>query len=206
MRSAWNTRRAGLPAAKRAGVGIRRLMISTSSHVVLDRLLLPRRDDAARDRLRVPLLAVAPEDVGQCIRTQCVDEVCRRDLEFRVHAHVERRIVGIGEAPLAPVELHGGDTQVHEDHVGRRFLTRGQNAGEVALVELAFAGRGAGDVAEEVGDAGITIDGDENTRRAESSRDRLGVASGPEGTVDGDLALSWAQQIDRLLEQDRRVR
>ena len=52
MRSAWNTRRAGLPAAKRAGVGMLRLMTSTSSQVVVNGVFLrvitmPRAIDLA---------------------------------------------------------------------------------------------------------------------------------------------------------------
>ena len=70
MRSAWNTRRAGLPAPKRAGVGMVRLMISTSWPVVANGRRCALGDDAARDVLGVALLAVAPEDVGQLVGRQ----------------------------------------------------------------------------------------------------------------------------------------
>ena len=36
-----------------------------------------------------------------------------------VHAHIERRRAGVGEAPRGLVELKGGDAQVHEDGVHR---------------------------------------------------------------------------------------
>ena len=36
-----------------------------------------------------------------------------------VHPHVERRVLGVGEAALAQVELHGGDAEVEEHRVDR---------------------------------------------------------------------------------------
>ena len=80
MRSAWKTRRAGLPAAKRAGVGMLRLITSTSSPVVVERRLRALALDAPGDVARVALLAVAAEDVGELVLRQRVDEVGGRDL------------------------------------------------------------------------------------------------------------------------------
>ena len=43
-----------------------------------------------------------------------------------VHPHVERRVLGVGEAALADVELHRGDAEVEE---------HGVDGGEAEVVE-----------------------------------------------------------------------
>ncbi len=168
-------------------------------------LLLARQHDAASDALGVPLLPVTGEDVGELGLRKRVDEIGGRDVELRVHAHVERGVVGVAEAALAAVELHRGDAEVHVDDVGRGVVARGQHLGEVAVIELALAGGGAGDVAEVLGHAGIAVHGDEPALRAEQRRHGLGVAAGAEGAVDRHLALRRPQQLEQLVEKDRGV-
>ena len=121
---------------------------------------------------RIALLAVAPEDVGQLVGRQRVDQVGGRDRRLGVHAHVERRVVGVAEAALAPVELHGRDAEVHVDDVHRGVVHLGQHIGEVAVVELGGAGRGARDVAEVLGHAGVAVAGDQRAVGAERARPR----------------------------------
>ena len=41
-----------------------------------------------------------------------------------IHAHVERRVGGVGEAALGPVELHRGDAEVEQDRVGADAVRR----------------------------------------------------------------------------------
>ena len=46
----------------------------------------------------------------------------------------------------------------------------------------------------------------EQAVRAEPRRDGLGMPAGAEGAVDGHLALDGTQELDELVEEDRRVR
>ena len=112
---------------------------------------------AARDVARVALLAVAAEDAGELVFGQRVHEVGGRDLQRRVHAHVQRRVVGVAEAALTPVELHRRHAQIHVDDVRRGVRALGQHVGEVAVVELRGAGRAARHLAEELGHAGVAV-------------------------------------------------
>ena len=66
-------------------------------------------------------------------------------------------------------------------------------------------GRGARHVAEVLGHARVAVDGDEQALGTEPRRDRLGMAAGAEGAVDGHLPLCGTQQLDELVEKDRRV-
>ena len=128
--------------------------------------------DAPRDVVRVALLAVAAEDVGELADRQHVDEVGGGDGLRRVHAHVERRVPGIREAALATVELHRRDAEVHVDDVDRGVGALGEHVGEVAVVELGGARRLAGDVAEVLGDRGVAVAGDQQAVGAEAPRPR----------------------------------
>ena len=77
IRSAWKTRLAGWPSPKRAGAGIACLIVSTRSPVRSNGCLRAAADDRARDLARVPLLAVAAEDVGELALVGLVDELAR---------------------------------------------------------------------------------------------------------------------------------
>ena len=74
--------------------------------------------DRARDLPRVALLAVAAEDVGELPLARLVDDIGRGQVGGGIHAHVERRVGGVGEAALGPVELHRRDAEVEQDRVG----------------------------------------------------------------------------------------
>ena len=78
-----------------------------------------RRRTTARAIWRgVALLAVALEDHAQLALVGLVDELARRELGGAVHPHVERRVGGVREAALRPVELHRRDAEVEQDRVG----------------------------------------------------------------------------------------
>ena len=124
IRSAWKTRFAGWPSPKRAGVGIAVLIVSTSSPVRSNGRSIAAADDLPRDLPRVALLAVAAEDQRQLALVGLVDELPRRELGRRVHAHVERRVGRVREAALRPVELHRRDAEVEQDRVGLDVVRR----------------------------------------------------------------------------------
>ncbi len=76
---------------------------------VVGRLEFPARAatrDRAGDRAREALLAVLVEELGQAPLVPAVDDVARVELLRRVHSHVERCVVGVGEAALPGVDLH----------------------------------------------------------------------------------------------------
>src|SRR5436190_14704143 len=72
----------------------------------LEGMLAPPTSDRAGNLLRVALLAVLAEDVRQLALGGLVDEVAGGIVGGGIHAHVERRVGCIGEAPLRPVDLH----------------------------------------------------------------------------------------------------
>ena len=94
-------------------------------------------------------------------------EVGGGDVQRRVHAHVERRIVGIREATLAAVQLHRRDAQVHVDDIDGLALEAGQDVREVALVEAALAWRRARHICEELRHVRVAVDRDEPAGGAE---------------------------------------
>ena len=83
---------------------------------------------------------------------------------------------------------------------------RGQHVGEVAVVEARLAGRRAVHVAEVLGDVRVAVAGEQQALLAEVRGDRLGVPAGAEGAVDRHVAGLGPEELQELLEQDRRVR
>ena len=93
----------------------------------LERPLGAAADDRPRDLPRVALLAEALEDQRELALVGLVHELARRELGRGVHAHVERRVGGVREAALRPVELHRRDAEVEQDCV-RLHVVGGQLA------------------------------------------------------------------------------
>ena len=122
IRMAWKVRLAGWPPAKRAGAGIAAAIASLSSKVVVELLAAAAADDLARDPVREALLAVLAQRARDPAAVPRVDDLERRELLARVHAHVERGVVGVREAALAVVDLHRAHAEVHVDEVGAHAL------------------------------------------------------------------------------------
>src|SRR5207249_4723032 len=78
-------------------------------------------DDRASDPPGEALLAVARDERGQLVLRVLVAHDRGGELLAGVHAHVERRVVPIGEATFRSVELRARDTEVHE-HTHDRLL------------------------------------------------------------------------------------
>ena len=83
----------------------------------LERLLAPAANNRPSDLLGVPLLAVAAEDGHELALAPAVDDVAGAHVLGRIHAHVERRVGGVREPALRPVELHRGDAEIEQDRV-----------------------------------------------------------------------------------------
>ena len=117
IRSAWKVRLAGWPPVRRAGAGISAYSSSTRRAEVVNGVVLALPDHGGGDLAREPLLAVLAEHPGQLLGRVGVEDVGGGRAGGAVHAHVERRVLGVGEAALADVELHRGDAEVEEDGV-----------------------------------------------------------------------------------------
>ena len=138
IRIAWKVRLAGWPPAKRAGAGIAALIASTSSNVGLERT---GAHDRAGDPVGVALLAVLAQRAGEPAALPRVDDLAGGELLARVHPHVQRRVVGVGEAALERVDLHRGHAEVEVDEVGLRALL-GEDPQAVLEVRADEARRG----------------------------------------------------------------
>ena len=122
IRIAWNVRLAGWPPAKRAGAGMAAVIASLSSKVVVSSCAAAAADDLARDPVREALLAVLAQHARDPAAIPGVDDLGGRQLLVGVHAHVQRRVVRVGEPALAVVDLHRAHAEVHVDEVGADAL------------------------------------------------------------------------------------
>ena len=113
IRIAWKTRARRMPAGelgrRRHGALDRRDQLGGG----LDRRALAR---GGRSRARCGARSAPRRSRGKRPRAALgplVHDRARVELLRRVHPHVERRVVGIGEAALARVDLQRGDPEVH---------------------------------------------------------------------------------------------
>src|SRR5512133_1596624 len=129
----------------------------------LEGVLAPAAHDRPRDLACVPLLAVAAKDVGQLALARLVDEIARRVLVGRVHAHVERRVGRVRESALGPVDLHARNAEIEEDRVGAHAVVGEalENVGEIAAKEPRRDARPSPERLEIWPNARIPIDADE---------------------------------------------
>ena len=125
----------------------------------------------------------------------------------RVHAHVERRVVGVGEPALARVDLHRGHAEVEVDHVRAHALVeqRVEPGGEVGAHEAGAAGRLGGELGERLLGERVAVDADQQPGGSEPVGDEPRVAGGAERAVDRDLAGLRVERLDQLAGEDRDV-
>ena len=156
---------------------------------------------------RVALLAVLPQDRREPLLGPLVHDRARVELLGRVHPHVERRVVRIGEAALARVHLHRGDAQVHVEEVRAQPLRvqRRQDVGVVAGDEARRAGHLGREAGELLRRLRVAVDADQLAARADPVRHQPGVAARAEGAVDRDRARLGVEHLDQLAGQDRHV-
>ncbi len=127
-----------------------------------------------------------------------------------VHPHVQRRVLGVGEAALAQVELHGGDAEVEEHRVDRVEAELLEHLGEL-VVHRVHAGEpvaeGAQPLAGELEGGRVAVDADHPGQLA-AGQHRLGVPAQAERAVDHDGAVvveGGRQKGDDPVEEDRDV-
>ncbi len=120
IRSAWKLRLAGWPPANRARRRNGRLDRRPPAPGWSRSAPRARRRTMARAIApRVALLAVLAQDAGQPALVPLVDDLGARSALVGVHAHVQRRVVAVGEAALARIDLKRGDAEVERTR-GRR--------------------------------------------------------------------------------------
>src|ERR671934_161454 len=83
----------------------------------LERVLAAAPGDRPGDLAGVSLLAVLAEDPCQLALRRLVHQLPGGVVGGRIHAHVERRVSGVGEPALGSVDLHRRDAEVEEDRV-----------------------------------------------------------------------------------------
>jgi hypothetical protein len=135
------------------------------------------------------------------------DDLGGRELLRRVHAHVEWRVVGVGEAALARVELHRGHAEVEEDEIGADPLRDEalQRFRERRAHEASPARELRGELGEARRGAWVAVDRDEQSVGAQAVGDQARVAAAPERTVDRGFARARVEQLDELAGQHRDV-
>jgi hypothetical protein len=189
MRSAWKTRLAGWPWPNRAGVGMAERISSTRSALrSIGRAA--RRRTMARAIWRSTALAVAPEYLGDLALVPRVHDLGRRERGRRVHAHVERGVVGVAEPAPSRVDLHRRRPEIHQDRVGagpgRRHVP--QHEAEVTADEPGRRGRRRGEALVERRHRRVAVDGHVHPRASEQRLEVGRMAAGAERTVDNGVA------------------
>ena len=173
-----------------------------------DRLAGALAGDRAGDLAGVALFAEVAEDRLEVARLGLVDELVRAALEVGVHAHVQGRVVGVGEPARPRVDLHRRHAEVQQDDV--RFDALVAQLLETRDERRADEARGGLHVGCEVGEAlggrGVAVDRDEGAARPDAIGQQAGVAARAERAVDDDLAGLRIEQLDRLAGEHRHVR
>ena len=140
----------------------------------------------------------------QAVLRPLVDDRRGREALRRVHPHVERRVVGVGEAPLPGVDLHRGHAEVEDDPVGAdalpaQALERGD---EVGAQEARPRGHLGGELAPALLGGRVAVHGDQLSLGAEPLGDQARVAAAPEGAVDEGLPGLRVEDVDQLGGED----
>ena len=156
--------------------------------------------DCARDRSRVALLAELAEDPRQAALIPAGEDLARVELLLGVHTHIERGIVGVGEAALAGVHLHRGHPEVEVHHVRAQALPgeQPQRLGVATADEARCAWELLGELEEPVLGLRIPVDRHERPLRAQTLGHQARVAAAAEGAVDRDPAgprARWVAQV-----------
>ena len=102
----------------------------------LDRLFSALTLDGGCDQRSIALLAVFEQNVPDVLPAPRIDHIPRGERLLTVHAHIERRVLHIGEAALRMVELRRGNAEVEQDAVRTRKALPLEHAVDVAEVAL----------------------------------------------------------------------
>ena len=112
---------------RRVAAGMASRTSSASRAVEVSGARARSRTMASAIRRGEPLVAVLAQHPRQCPAVVAVDDVGGGRTAGRVHPHVERRVLRVGEAALGVVELQRADAEVEQD-ARRRSPDRGRPA------------------------------------------------------------------------------
>src|SRR5436190_12572659 len=152
----------------------------------LERLLLAAAHDRLRNLPGVALLAVPLEDRRQVTFVRFVHDAGGADVGGRIHAHVERRVRRVREAPFRTVDLHRRDAEVEQDRVGLDTVLCKllEHDGEVAAKEARLDAGAFREAVEVRACPGIAIDRNQLAASLERRREQRRVAARTKGRVD----------------------
>ncbi len=173
----------------------------------LDRRLRAPAHDCTGDRAGVALLAEVAQRARQAPLVPRAHDLPRAQLLRRIHPHVERGLIRIGEPALTRVYLHRGHTKVEIRRVGAHPFAGEQL--ERFGVARADEAHGALDVLRELREAllgeRVAVDRDQRARRPESLGHEPRVPAVAERAVDRRLARLGVEQLEQLVGQHRHV-
>lgn len=175
-----------------------------------ERLLLPLAHHRGHNPLGLLLLAVGAQDADEVAGRVGVEDLGGADAGRLVHAHVERGVLGVGEAAVGLVELHGGDAQVEQDALHARGAEPVEHVGEFVVDGVDQGGaltEGGESLAGQAQRLLVPVQGDQ-PRLGEPCQQGLAVAAEAEGAVDdhGSRPLQGGrQQVQAPPEHHRDV-
>jgi hypothetical protein len=184
------------------------LIASTSSKVVSMGAVCLTAAYLVRYARRMALVAIHSEDPGEvCFGVVVYDLCCGLGVCARIHPHVERGVLVVGEAPVGDIELRRGDAEVEEEAVDPWHLRLDEELVEVAEVALQEQVARLGDLAREAFGRGgerhvVLVDPDGEPLRGDPPCELDRMPGPSEGAVADRLPPPWAQVFENLLEHD----
>ena len=210
MRRAWKVRFAGWPPVRRAAAGIDVTHKLRQPGRRCERLPRALAHDGRGDPRSEALFAVDPQNPGELARGVGVEDVGRGLAGGRVHPHVERRVVRVGEAACGVVELQRRDPEIEQHAVdGRQAETR-ENLGKLVIDGVHQGGARLVGLQPGCGErerVGVAVDADEAGLRVRCQQ-RLRVTRHAERGVDHDRVRACEcgrEQFEHPTEQHRHV-
>lgn len=162
--------------------------------------------DGRRDTTRLGLLAELAERAAQLALVPAVHDVCRRDAEVRVGAHVQWAFRAKAEASPLVCELERGETEVEDDPVERRETVLAGHDVEKREVR-ADEDRALAETGEDATGFGecrrIDIEADEATTRAAAFEDGLRVATRSDRAVEKAATLAGIKLGEYFGQENR---
>ena len=181
-------------------------MTATRSARPGERLHLPSLHDALCIPAGEFLLAVFAEDAAQFGFGVIGEHALGGQFRGRIHPHVERGVLGVGEAPIDAVELQGGDPEVEQDAVNLGQPESGDGIGDAVVHGVhkvhPVAERGETS-SRDLESVGVTVEADQG-QAGKSAEEGLRVARHAESRVDQHGALSverGGEQLEGALEE-----
>ena len=173
-----------------------------------ERLRCAAARDRGRDTTRLGLLAELAERTAQLALVPAVHDVCRRDAEVRVGAHVQWACRAKAEASPLVCELERGETEVEEDAVERReTVLAGHDVEkrEVRTDEDRALTETREDATSFCERGGIDIEADEASARTGALEDRRGMSAASDRAVEKAATLAGIKLGEYFGQKNRVV-